>query len=786
MAEAGDVTAERRNDFLAMALLSLIVTVLYADVLFLGANFFTRDLTIYHYPMKWVVRELILGGDFPYWNRLYSAGQPLAANPAYEVFYPLQWLTLLPDYNFGFRLHIVAHVFIAVIGAYRFLRSLELGAPASLAGATAFGLCGPYVSTVNLLPFLFSVSWAPWIALYARRWLLARRARDFAAAGLVLGMQAIVCEPVTLLQTWGVIVLYAIGAGWKQGVLRGAMRGVARSIGLVATGIAVAAVQFLPAIDHAYDSVRGRGFELWVASRWSVAPVRLIEEIFPNVFGSSEGLGRLYWGQFRFGMEAGGPFLYSIYLSVAIVALVVAGMWGRVAGRGLTALVAVPSIVLSFGAHTPLLALMHGAGLLPSVRYPEKFMLVASFALLTYAAIVFDAIVKGNSALARRGAWLCAASGVVAAVVFILCFQPGYPEWFMEFWRRTDRSAALIARTQWFVSAIRSIAFAFAFAALARDTGRKAIALFVLFLVADLAPLGNQINPRIDRSFFDTPPPLLAKLDMRGTRLAHVAALQLGSNEQKAYFKSYRTYWTLRNGLWPYSPALWGVPTCLEYDVDETQLTATRDVIELADVLSKRGITDWIPIVGAWCASGPVLTYRHPAAELKRIGDRWDEIEPVTVDPFVRYPRYFFASEVVAAADNTVLADLLVARPRSPRTAFVREGAWRAGNGRVVAAQESASRTLVDVDAGEDAFLVLASTWHKYWRATVDGRQVEIVPTNVAFQGIAIPKGVHRVELRYSNPLIAVGGFLSLMALATLAVVAIRGNGRAVGVGANE
>ncbi|MFA6954773.1 MAG: YfhO family protein [Thermoanaerobaculia bacterium] len=783
MGEATYFTTERRDDLRAMGFLVFLVALLYADVLFLGANFFSRDLTTYHYPMKWVVREVILGGDFPYWNRLYSAGQPLAANPAYEVFYPPQWLTFLPDYNYGFRLHIVAHVFIAVLGAYRFLRSIELGIPASVAGAAAFALCGPYVSTMNLLPFLFSISWAPWVAMYARRWVLELRGRDFAAAAVFAGMQAMVCEPVTLLQTWGVIGLYAASVGRSRGAWRGAAAGLARSFGLVAAGIAVAAVQFLPAMDHARDSVRGRGFEFWVVSRWSFAPVRLFEEVFPNLFGSPEGLGPLYWGQHRFGIESGGPFLYSIYLSIAIVALVAAGFMGRIAGRGLTTLVTVPAIVLSFGSHTPLLSLLYGAGLLPSIRYPEKFMLVASFALLTYGAIVLDAILRGDGALARKAAWFCAVSSAIATCVFLLCLQPGYTDWFVAFWRGVDRSAASIARTQWLVSAVRGAAFAFVFRVLVRDTGRKAVALFVLFLVADLAPLGNQVNPRIDRAFFDTPPALVKSLDLRGSRLANVAALQSKSPEAKQYFQSVRAYWTLRNGLWPYTPALWGIASCIEYDVDETQLIPSREVLEIIDTLSMRGVGDWMLVVGPWYGSGTVLTFRDSATELKRIGENWDLIEPVRVDSIRRFPRYFFASQMIDAADNARLADMLVARQWDPRTAFVEKGARPVAGGTILSAREWANRTLLDVVADGDSFLVLSSTHHKYWRATIDGKPVPIVPTNVAFQGIAVANGRHRVELTYRNPMIAVGGALTLVTLLALAFVASRSGGRAVGGG---
>src|SRR5207237_3736651 len=115
-----------RQDVRNVAILFLIATILFADVLFFGACFFERDLFRYHYPMKRVVREVIARGEFPLWNRYFSAGQPMAANPAYEIFYPPQWLIFIGDYRFGFALHILAHVYIALVGMYLLLRALDV------------------------------------------------------------------------------------------------------------------------------------------------------------------------------------------------------------------------------------------------------------------------------------------------------------------------------------------------------------------------------------------------------------------------------------------------------------------------------------------------------------------------------------------------------------------------------------------------------------------------------------------------------------------------------------
>src|SRR5437879_1665959 len=131
--------ASRRSDLLALALLFLIATISFADVLFGVNQLYMRDLTRYYYPAKQILRDVVQHGEFPYWNRYFSAGQPIAANPEHEVFYPLTWLILLPSYDLGYRLLIILHVWIGLFAMYALLRSMELKPLPSTIGALAFG-----------------------------------------------------------------------------------------------------------------------------------------------------------------------------------------------------------------------------------------------------------------------------------------------------------------------------------------------------------------------------------------------------------------------------------------------------------------------------------------------------------------------------------------------------------------------------------------------------------------------------------------------------------------------
>ena len=107
-----------RRDAGVLALLAAVPALLFFDVL-RGINaFYVRDMLHYHFPGKRILREVVLRGEFPYWNPWIAAGQPMAANPAHEVFYPLTWLILLPDYEHALQLLPLLHIVIATFTMY--------------------------------------------------------------------------------------------------------------------------------------------------------------------------------------------------------------------------------------------------------------------------------------------------------------------------------------------------------------------------------------------------------------------------------------------------------------------------------------------------------------------------------------------------------------------------------------------------------------------------------------------------------------------------------------------
>jgi hypothetical protein len=74
------------------------------------------------------------------------------------------------------------------------------------------------------------------------------------------------------------------------------------------------------------------------------------------------------------------------------------------------------------------------------------------------------------------------------------------------------------------------------------------------------------------------------------------------------------------------------------------------------------------------------------------------------------------------------------------------------------------TNTKVDLTASlnRPGILVLMDSWHPNWKATVDGVEAHLGRVNIAFRGIALPAGTHRVELHYQPKLLQTGIFLTV------------------------
>jgi hypothetical protein len=767
----------RRADACALAFLVLVGTLIFADVLFGFNQFYMRDLTRYYYPAKQILREIVQHGEFPYWNRYFSGGQPIAANPEHEVFYPLTWLILLPSYDLGYRLLIILHVWIGLAAMYALLRSMEITPFAATAGALAFGIGGLYLSYVNLLPILFCAAWLPLTCLFVRRFLLRRNAHDFAAGALFLGLQFLVAEPTTVMQTGLLLGFYALYRGWYSRPRITKMLGKVAWVGLISLcGLLVGAAQFLPALDHVRDSARSRPFEFDLVSCWSMPWAKFAELVYPNILGHiSIKQVMWYWGGGLYpGM--GSPFLFSIYTSLLILALAIGAAFARPRGGRFVLLLFAVSSLLALGGHTPLLRWMYDAGF-AAIRYPEKFILMGIFALIIFATQMLDRIRAGDEA-AREGALgFAVAATVIAGVFALITFFPMYSRLFMKVWGQTPspqaRRMVSLSQADWIIATARGLMLIVILATARVRQQRAWMAGVIAYLTFDLAYVTRELNPTMPRRFFNPPPAAATLLPNHADyRVFHEADWYGTEEPAKQYFSTGdAVYWVVRNGLFPMTPAGSQVRTVMERDYDKTNLLPAVDLTESVWDVKRSGRGDWYePFLGmsnAWYRG----VYRDFAPEKKRNRGNFKSSLPIRFVEGTHYPRYYFADQLVTIKDRHDFVDKLINNSFSRAVAFVPQPSFVPARGIVRKVAETNNSARMDVESFGQGFLVMSVTPHKYWSITVDGARVPAVVTNIAYQGIVMTPGRHVVVMRYRNELVVLGLWLSIGSIVILSII---------------
>jgi hypothetical protein len=658
---------------------------------------------------------------------------------------------------------------------YALLRSMDLGVEASFLGALSFGLGGLYLSYINLLPILFCAAWLPLTCLYVRRFLLRHTLRDFGLAALFLGLQFLVAEPTTVMQTGFLIGMYALYRGWyaRPRISKSLTRVLWIAL-ISACGMIVGAAQLLPAIDHVHDSARSRVFDFELVTAWSMPWAKFAEVIYPNILGHlSLKQVMWYWGGGLYpGM--GSPFLFSIYVGLLTIALAIGGAFLRPRGGRFVLLLVAVSAILAIGGHTPLYRLLYDAGIATSIRYPEKFILIAVFAVILFAAQMFDRMLDGDEAVREGALGFLFASIAVAATLGALGFTGIYARTFLKIWGYTlnENSARMIelTRNDWIVAAIRGTVFA-AFLWNVRRMNRRAWFLALAAVTAiDLGYITYELNPRMPRRFFD-PPPIASTFPRNRAdfRVFHEADWYGQEEIARQFFSTGdAVYWIVRNGLFPMTPAGAKIRTVLERDYDKTALIPTIDLVDSVWDVKRSGRADWrepfLAMSNAWYTG----VYRDYKAEKKRVGGNFKIATPIRFEETVHYPPYYFADQLVTIANRADFVKKLTAGSYSRAVAFVQRPGFVPAAGRVLAVTETANTARIDVQSFGQGFLVMSITPHKYWSIAIDGHSVIPVVTNIGYQGMIVTPGRHVVTMRYRNELVRVGGALSLFAVIVL------------------
>lgn len=732
----------------AIGLVAVLFAARYHAFLAGGVLYF-RDAGFFFVPWRSLFTRLASQG-FPFWNDWVSSGRAYAADPNAAVFWPLTPLLFIASPT----VLAMVNTFLALLLFFAALRMLKLSPWSAAAGCVVLLFSGVF----QTLPVFFGLSAAASIPLavvaFSRFDSRAGQAwREIALAAAALGLSFLGGEPVVTGMggaACAAMVLTGLGRDLRAGARRpAALRAGAAVLAFLLAG-GIAAVQLLPAAGELARSSRGQEMKAEHGSLfWSVRPARVLALLEPRLTGDPLAEDPAdYWGAATF--DAGNPYFYDLALGLVPLALVAVAVADR-RGRGALGL-ALGAVLLSFGRYFPVSDFLERR--LTIFRYPEKWWMLATFALAAAAAVGVERLMEAEAEETdRKGAWrrlkICSLS--LAAPLLLAGFiAKASPELLRKgIWGlglgTGDAPAARVAQALSFpfIAGFSSLVFV-ALVSFLVLRGRAqpvlACALIGLIFLADGAwrvagscPAGP---PDLYRR--ESPSVALVRAEMPRGRFYDDGADVPAVAERRTRDAS---------GLDPLRPVtgvLFGIRYAGENDIDRmTSAASARWVAETARLPWSEEKVARLRMAGV----AVVRTHVPPpdpagVVELGRPGgDRILRIEGAR-PAFALLPK-----EPGALGGLEVVFD----RPNEARL------------------------SLTVPPAG--GVLAMTRTFDPNWKGTLDGTTALHVYRAGGFLSAAsVPAGTHTIDLRYRNPLYIWGAALSVGSLlATLALLTLGG-----------
>ena len=718
------------------------------------------------------------------WTQGMYSGYPIAADPQALTWYPL--LHLFRTLGLDWNAFLIAAYVIASTTCFLFVRRLTGSNVAGVFSGFVYGFSGVMLGHIGHFNQVHAAAWVP-LALYGLQLTREGLHRSGTAVGAAaFAMMWLAGHPqVPVYTAYLAAALIAGGLAIDRPSKAIALQRAGWSGAAMILGFGIAAIAILPMIELGELSRRSQSsWELYISK--ALQPWQLLAIALPFVFGGFWSEGSIpvpYFG-------LGGPTENTGYVGLLALALALAAPFVLTRYRREAQLwlaVTVIAVALCLGAATPIGTLFFYAPGYASFRVPARHLFVVSLCLAAGSGLAFAELTR------RREGW-----GVIAAVVPAMLALAGVA--FAAFAWMTPDVRALVADagiyTSWALAWPLALAAALASCAIVARVvarGPRVLLTFAVLLIGlQVADLG-MLHYRM-------PGYRWRYADIRRTEaIPHPRVVALREELQRTGERILATDGSKNQFLLPNLTRPWGVPAAsgsgslgIERYLDVLGMGGPGDVYPETLSAAHRGL-DLFSIRYVLVREGSPL-----AEDVRRQTDRWSALEDLHYyenDPDTHYTLFKNARALprawcVPAVDRVTPGEALAAIRAGHlpagrgefdpvRVALVEPGVLAGWQGRapssgpsdVIAQFDRQNRYLVSTS--EPCVLVLGEVYYPWWRASVDGEDVEIARVNHTMIGVPVPPGAHVIRLRLEPTSVWWGGAVTAISLLAWAAVLV-------------
>lgn len=356
------------------------------------------DATLAHWPSAFFLRQSVWRyGQWPLWRPTEMLGAPFAANPLSKVWYPPQWLALVPGLSITLTLDLLiyGHLVLGALGMLAWARAEGLSDWAGTFAGLAYGLTPKVMAHLGAghLDLVYAMAWAAWLW-----WALRRYARaPSSTGGVVLGVVAAMMALADMR-----LAAYALGAGIIYAL---SLRWSLRTAGLAALIFGLLMAVYVAPLIALGPMLTRAAISPDEAGAFSLPPRYLLGLLIPDQDGFHEWMTYL-------GLPA---------LALAVMALRtrkrdVWFLWGIV----------ILAMIYALGTHTPLYrGLVRTVPLLTWLRIPARAWFVVALGITSLSACGAQSLLDaGLGRVGRLAAAGMAGTGLALAAGALVMRQP--------------------------------------------------------------------------------------------------------------------------------------------------------------------------------------------------------------------------------------------------------------------------------------------------------------------------------------------------------------------------
>jgi len=727
-------------------------------------------------------RELS-AGRLPLWNPYTYSGAPFWADIQSAILYPISLLTLLVSGLWGYSLfalevEAVVHFWLAGTFTYLFVRRTTRQRSAALFSAVVFTF-GGYLTGYpsQQLAVLETVVWLPLLLYFTDRALVDRSGEtphhrsslpNTLAAGLVWGLALLAGHPQSAMFAFYTLILYGVflilaypripdaqppnpetdpqtNGDTRQpptsySLLPTSLRPLLALVLIIAIGLGLAAVAWLPGLEYMRLSVRAAGLYEEMSGGFPLYDP--IQMLLP---GSVSFYSPLYVGVL--------PLLLGVWAALALRRRETT-FWGAL-GAG--------AFLLSFGGETflysPFYLLVPGFSIF---RGQERAAFVVSFALAVLAGYGFKyQIINGKSPLSRfRSAlgWLLVGAIGVDVLFFYALNSAG--------WQDDSPFNALLRQSLWLTIMLGLIWAAMQIARHWPQTARtdraqqKARPVFVPSTFLTISYLAIVTLDLFTVNWKTNVYPSLPEEQTAVPAVVQAIRQNASSDEVFRVYNEYRIYenygvpYQLEDG-WGASPL-----RLARYD----ELYRSLRMERVWELLNTAYVITWREELYA----PSEIIYQEPASDDVTYVHRLNEVAPRAW--LVYQTQEIDEEDTLAQLDAFDFDPAQVALVPAGTSLSLETPAGEA-KGHVEITHQTPSSLALKVTTPTDGLLVLSEVYYPGWQAIVDGKSTPILRVNYVLRGVPVPAGEHEVEFSYRPATFMWGAIISGITLGIVTIL---------------